>query len=383
MRKLKEYINMYIIVNLALLCLVFFLIYNAGRIFELFVVTTSELISALSPLFIGLIIAYIISPLVNVVEHSLTSKFIFSKSSDPIKKYRLSRKSYFISILITFLIIVFFIVSLIFAFAVLVSGTINVGNLQESILKIDYYISGIQEKADEIVASIPSSEIRTSAENFFNYIIQNFTGSISGRSVFNYITNLSGDIINFALGVVVSIYLLNDQDFFKRLLRKTMHLTLPQKTNAIVTETVSEINEVLSLFLRGAALDALIVALLSSAALSVYGLEFSVLIGSFAGLVNVIPYFGPFIGMVPAFIVGFFTESFSFALGTIAVIFIIQQLDSNIIYPKIVGRSTGLHPLFVLVSVSFLGYFFGIAGMILAVPFAGIIKVLIARFIIS
>ena len=273
--------------------------------------------------------------------------------------------------------------SLIFAFAVLVSGTINVGNLQESILKIDYYISGIQEKADEIVASIPSSEIRTSAENFFNYIIQNFTGSISGRSVFNYITNLSGDIINFALGVVVSIYLLNDQDFFKRLLRKTMHLTLPQKTNAIVTETVSEINEVLSLFLRGAALDALIVALLSSAALSVYGLEFSVLIGSFAGLVNVIPYFGPFIGMVPAFIVGFFTESFSFALGTIAVIFIIQQLDSNIIYPKIVGRSTGLHPLFVLVSVSFLGYFFGIAGMILAVPFAGIIKVLIARFIIS
>ena len=84
--------------------------------------------------------------------------------------------------------------------------------------------------------------------------------------------------------------------------------------------------------------------------------------------------------MVPAFVVAFFTGGFTHAAFAVIGLFIVQQIDCNLIYPKIVGTTTGLHPLFVLLSVSILGYFFGITGMILAVPAAGILQIFIKKW---
>ena len=124
-------------------------------------------------------------------------------------------------------------------------------------------------------------------------------------------------------------------------------------------------------------------ALLSSLALSLYGLPLSVFVGCFAGITNIIPYFGPVLGMIPAFAAGALTEGVGFGAGAVIILFIVQQFDCNFIYPKVVGRTTGLHPLFILLSVSVMGYYGGITYMILAVPLAGIINVLIKRFFIS
>lgn len=112
-------------------------------------------------------------------------------------------------------------------------------------------------------------------------------------------------------------------------------------------------------------------------------LDFAVFIGAFAGLCNVIPYFGPLLGMIPAFIIGLFTQDFFHGLLAVIVLVIVQQIDSNIIYPKIVGSTTGLHPLMVLLAVSVFGYFGGIAGMILAVPLAGIIQIFVLKWAYS
>ena len=98
-----------------------------------------------------------------------------------------------------------------------------------------------------------------------------------------------------------SIYLMKDKKFFLGLWRKFLHLLLPQKANAVFTETLHDINVVLSRFIRGALLDSLFVAILSSIGLSIMGLEAAVFIGVFAGLANVIPYFGPVLGMIPGF----------------------------------------------------------------------------------
>ncbi|MFQ7472579.1 MAG: AI-2E family transporter, partial [Anaerovoracaceae bacterium] len=139
-------------------------------------------------------------------------------------------------------------------------------------------------------------------------------------------------------------------------------------------------NGVLSKFIRGALLDALFVAILSSVGLSIMGLEAAVFIGVFAGIANVIPYFGPVLGMIPAFLMGFFTEGFWSGALAVIILLVVQQIDSNIIYPKIVGTSTGLHPLMVLLAVSVFGYFGGILGMLIAVPIAGIIQVFVLKW---
>jgi predicted PurR-regulated permease PerM len=110
-------------------------------------------------------------------------------------------------------------------------------------------------------------------------------------------------------------------------------------------------------------------------------LEFAVFIGCFAGISNIIPYFGPVLGMIPAFIVGAFTGGLTQGLLAVLVLLVIQQIDANIIYPKVVGSTTGLHPLFVLLAVSVSGSFFGILGMILAVPAAGILQVFILKWV--
>ena len=104
------------------------------------------------------------------------------------------------------------------------------------------------------------------------------------------------------------------------------------------------------------------------------------IIGIIAGVLNIIPYFGPFFGMIPAFFVALFTGGFSLAVRAVLGLFIVQQIDSNYIYPKIVGNTIGLHPLFVLLSVTFFGYLFGVAGMLLAVPAAGILQIFIQNW---
>ena len=85
-------------------------------------------------------------------------------------------------------------------------------------------------------------------------------------------------------------------------------------------------------------------------------------------------------GMIPAFLMGLCTDGLLTGIIAAAILVAVQQIDSNIIYPKIVGSSTGLHPLMVLLAVSVFGYFFGIIGMLLAVPLAGIIQVFVVKW---
>jgi predicted PurR-regulated permease PerM len=210
-------------------------------------------------------------------------------------------------------------------------------------------------------------------------VISWISDNFSTAAILGFITNAGGSFLNLILGIVVSIYLLKDKDFFLRLWRKMLHIVLPMKANAVLTETLSDINRIVSQFLRGQLLDALIIAVLSSIGLTLIGLDFALFIGCFAGLCNIIPYFGPVISIVPAALVGLLTGGPIEALFAILVLVVIQQIDANIIYPRVVGSSMGLHPLFVLISVTVGGYYGGILGMILAVPTAAIIKVFIMK----
>ena len=389
MKKFKEVMkersfvrgSLFIVFNAFLLYVLYFIVKNFDVIAIAAGKGISSVVSAFSPLFIGLVIAYLLNPLVTIIDKRMMRRMFFRIPDDPVKAEKRRNLSRFLSVLLTFLIVIAAIAAIIYGFAVMILGQFVFSNFSEMAQGVvqtflNYEVELRQWIAQNLPAGFMSDKFMGIANSIISWISTNFSAS----NAISAVTGAVGSVVNVAIGAIVSIYLMKDKDFFLSLWRKLLHLLLPQRANAAVTETLSEVNGVLSQFVRGALLDAVIVAILSSIGLSVIGLDFAVFIGVFAGIANVIPYFGPLLGMIPAFIIGLFTEDFTQAAVAVIVLIIVQQIDSNIIYPKVVGSSTGLHPLTVLLAVSVFGYFGGIIWMILAVPIAGIIQAFIVKW---
>ena len=375
--------SFFILFNAILLYLVFFAIKNIGWIWDNLISLTDTLIAAFWPLIIGLILAYLLNPLSEFIDNKVVNRII-KIPDDPVKAEKRKNLSHFISVLLTFLLVIAAVIAIIYGFTVMLIGRVVFKDLS---MLLENFIAGITEYEvtfrSWISSNIPEGMLSDKLMEAASVIMTWIADNISVSSMIGTFTNIGGSVLDVIIGIIIAIYLMKDKHFFLSLWRKFLHLTMPQKGNAVITETLSEINGVLSKFIRGALLDALIIAILSSVALSVMGLEAAVFIGVFAGIANVIPYFGPVIGMVPAFLMGLFTEGLWEGVLAIIVLFVIQQIDANLIYPRIVGSSTGLHPLMVLLAISVFGYFGGILGMLLAVPVTGIIQVFVVKWAVS
>ncbi|MBQ4649528.1 MAG: AI-2E family transporter [Firmicutes bacterium] len=321
------------------------------------------LFSAFSPLITGLIIAYLLNPVVSWFEKRLHSRGF--------------------SILITYILSALSVTAILCGFVILIIGALPQGGINTTLHLIrKYFADAMAAVADFVSGYIPQLSPDLPQDALLK-LQEWLSDRFSLGSVMQTVTAVTGGLISFFIGIVASIYLLKDKDFFIRLWEKFLVLVLPQRIHGVVREVTEQINSITTTFIKGALVDSIIVAFLSSAALTVIGMDFAVVIGILAGILNIIPYFGPFISMVPAFLAALISGGPVRAISAAAALFIVQQLDSNYIYPKIVGSTTGLHPLFVLLSVSVSGYFWGIAGMLLAVPAAGILQVLISRWAYS
>ena len=375
--------SFFILFNAVLLYILYAIIKNIGWVTGTVGNGINTIIEAFWPLIIGLILAYLLNPLSELIDNKLVAKLI-KLPDDPIKAEKRQGIRRLISVLFTVIIVIAAIIAIMYGFTVLLIGRVVFNDLSAL---TENFMAAIVSYEDTfrnwIATNIPEGMISEKLGEFATFIMGWMSENISVSNVITTFTNIGGSVIDIVIGIIISIYLMKDKNFFLGLWRKFLHLTLPQKGNAVITETLSEVNNVLSKFIRGALLDALIIAILSSIGLSIMGLEAAVFIGVFAGICNVIPYFGPIIGMVPAFLMGLFTDGFWTGAIAIIILFVIQQIDANLIYPKIVGSSTGLHPLMVLLAVSVFGYFGGILGMLLAVPIAGIIQIFVVKWATS
>ncbi len=377
----KEYIkaSIFISVTAVSLYIIYLIISNFSSIITSISAAIGSLAAAFSPLLIGLLLCYILSPLVETIDRQLICKLFVPKTQDPILLERFSKRTRIFSILLTFLLILSVLFLVLYAFTVLILGQVVFYSLESMVNNLVLYFTEYEKVIYDILQKIPSSGLDTNWQETINHILTWFSHIFNANAAVSFIANLGNSILNFALGAVVSFYLLKDRDFFLRLWRKTLHLLLPMEQSSKFSETLRDIDVVISRFLRGQLLDGLIIAILSSVGLTMVGLDFAVFIGCFAGVANIIPYFGPILGMIPAAIVGLLSGSPSQAAFAILVLFIIQQVDGAIISPKVVGSSTGLHPVFVLVAVTVGGYYWGILGMLLAVPVTAILKLFLMK----
>lgn len=388
-KKYMKY-SIFIAFTAALLYVLYFIISNFSIIFTAAGSLISAILSSLMPLFIGLFLAYLLNPLVIIIDRNFISKLLSKvpvksgsqeNQGTPEKQIKRTAAARFISILITYVVIIVGICFVLYAFSVLILRQFvfsGIGNMVESITN---YFSTYESVVISWVNNLEITGLSDTLKDLADSIVKWLSGNFSTRSILSFIGGIGGSIVNILLGIIISIYLLKDQSFFINIWKKFLSLTFSEKTENKIQGTLNDINGVVSLFIRGALLDALIVAILSSTGLSILGLQFAVFIGCFAGIANIIPYFGPVLGMIPAFIVGVFTGGLTQGIFAVLILLAIQQIDANIIYPKIVGSTTGLHPLFVLLAVAIAGSFAGILGMILAVPIAGILQIFILKWV--
>lgn len=322
-------------------------------------------IKALSPLIISLVIAYLLNPMVSWFEGRIKSRGL--------------------AIFITYGLVMAGLSGLLYGFVVLIVGALPSGGLDATINLVSAYfedaVSAISEFAAEHL--YPLTGGKTDGEAAIMELSRSLSSRFSISSLLEAVYAITGGLISFFIGAAAAVYLLKDKERFISIWEKLLVLTLKQKPHGIISETMSQINSVVTTFIKGALVDSLIVAFLSSLVLTILHVKFAVIIGIIGGILNIIPYFGPFFGMIPAFLVAFFESGPARGLLVLIGLFLVQQLDSNYIYPKIVGSTTGLHPFFVLMAVSVCGYFGGIWGMLLAVPAAGIIQVLVCNWAYS
>lgn len=179
-------------------------------------------------------------------------------------------------------------------------------------------------------------------------------------------------IIYLLITPILAFYILKDwENLEKRILRA---MPIPVRTH--ISKLGEEINIILKKFIRGHLIVASIVGMLSAIGFSILGVEFALTLGIIAGIADLIPYFGPVIGMIPAVMVGLLQSS-NLAIKIMILMILIQQIESNIISPKILGDSVGLHPLSIIFVVLAGGHLFGLLGMVLAVPTVAIIRTIV------
>lgn len=179
-------------------------------------------------------------------------------------------------------------------------------------------------------------------------------------------------VANAFIGLLIMVYLLNYKERLFAIMRKLVNATCGQKRKAALYEFASIVNETFIGFIVGRIIDSFIIGVLTFIALKVFAIPFALMISVIVGITNIIPFFGPFIGAVPSIFILMLEQPIE-ALYFIIIIIVIQQIDGNIIGPKIVGNAIGISSFWVLISVLIGGGLFGFAGMALGVPVFAVI----------
>ncbi|WP_099466694.1 AI-2E family transporter [Konateibacter massiliensis] len=373
--KLLKYC-VYVAVTAIVIYVAILLMGNIGAIMSWGFKAAGVIIALLKPLVIAFVIAYLFRPATSKIERFLEKKKIFKKAD--------RRRS--LSITAVYLAIIGIVVAMICGIYIMIGGQLSKNTTISNIVAyITDYMNQSQFSAEAIEEKLDSLNIQL-PENFNNIVTDVVTAVQS--YITGSLTNLAGSIVEFGnnvfsflISIILSIYLLKDTEYFKELWGKFFYLIFRKsKAGKTVGKCASVINDTFSNYIRGQLLDACIVGILSSIALTIIGVDYAIVIGIISGICNMIPYVGPVVGTVLAAIMGLLSGQPIMILWAIIAMVVVQQIDNNLIAPKIVGDSVGLHPVFTMLAILIGGNIGGLIGMLVAVPVTASIKILISEW---
>ena len=181
---------------------------------------------------------------------------------------------------------------------------------------------------------------------------------------------------NFLIGIIVSVYLLAAKEKSAARCCKLLYGVLPEDKAAFTVRGFRRADYIFSGFVRGKLLDSLIIGILCFIGCSILKMPYTPLVSVIVGVTNVIPFFGPFLGAIPCALLILLVSPLK-CLYFVIFIFLLQQLDGNVIGPKILGDSTGISSIWVIVAILIGGGFGGVLGMFLGVPIFACLQVLV------
>jgi len=358
--------SVYIIVLATILYIIYRIVSNLEFILSTVILT---------PFIIALFIAYLLHPIVCWIECNVIHGKWFKKHQ------KLKRTT---SVLFTYILVFGIFVILLYSIYAMIGGQISRQvDINAVIDSISNYSKRYNQIFEQLRVALENSGLSENLkQQFINTAesVNQLLGSAISKT-FDQLKRMGSNIVNIVLGLIIAFYILKDLEYFKQLYSKTTKALMKERKDEKLKSFFSDINSITSNFIRGQLLDALIVGILCSIGLSIIGLDFSVLIGMIAGISNIIPYFGPILGSVPAIVVGLLSGSPIKALFAVIVLAAVQQIDGTLIAPRVVGDSVGLHPVFVMLSIIIGGAYLGLLGMLIAVPTAAIIKMFLLRWI--
>lgn len=325
-----------------------------------------DLMGILQPILIGIVIAYLINPVVRWEEKYLL-RFLSTHMKTEAGAKKASRLlSIFGAILFVLIIL-----------AVLLNMVIPElfssirGLVVQLPSQVDEFSNWLQKYMGE------ESELPSYLEQMLNRIVDFFENWVETDllpQTTNILASLTTGVIsavkvllNVIIGVIISVYILMSKETFTGQAKKLVYALLPAAKGNVVVETVRKSNEIFGGFISGKILDSAIIGMLCFIGLTVLRMPYTVLVSVIVGVTNVIPFFGPYIGAIPSALLIMLADPMK-GLYFIIFIIVLQQLDGNIIGPRILGESTGLNSFWVVFAILVGSGLFGFIGILLGVP---------------
>ncbi len=374
---MKQYLTVALLTFGTVCCciLFFFMVYR----YHGFASFWRNLVWIVQPITIGVILAYLLNPVVKFIEAHVLKLLLPRMKS----KRRAQKAGRGVGVAGALL---FLAGILILLFSVIVPSVSR--SIQNMITvfpsEMNDLIEWIEEfsKGDSELAEMVSEGIETASTMFQTYVQ---TELLPQAKV--YLASITNGVIygvklmtNVLVGVIVSVYVLMSKETFAGQAKKIIYAILkPERANIVIT-TVRKSNEIFGGFISGKLLDSAIIGVLAYIVLAIMKMPDTMLLAVIIGVTNVIPFFGPFIGAIPSFIIVVLQNPVQ-GLYFLIFIFILQQIDGNIIGPKILGDSTGITPFWVVTSILIFGGLWGFPGMLLGVPVMAVLQYIVRNLL--
>jgi predicted PurR-regulated permease PerM len=355
-------------------CILFFFLIQR---YEGFANNWNKVMRAGQPIIIGLAVAYLLNPVMKFWER------IFYKVFGKLIKNerRAKRLSRGVSIAGAILVLVIVIVLFVWAIAPSIGSSVVLlvellpGKVQSLITYIQHRDFGNSEFADIF------SQVLITATNYFESWAKNdllpFVQS-SLTSITTGVISVVKVLVNFVIGLFVAVYVMSIQETLQGQAKKIIYAIFPPRVGNIIVHTVRKSSDIFGGFITGKIVDSAIIGCLCYIGCVILQIPSAILVSVIVGVTNIIPFFGPFIGAVPAIFLVVIQSPWH-ALYLLIFIIVLQQVDGNIIGPKILGNSTGLSSFWVMFAILVFGGIWGFFGMLLGVPVMAVIYYIIGK----
>lgn len=330
----------------------------------------------LKPFLYGVVFAYLLAPLCNKIEEKLFQIF-------PKAKTKARRFICFIAIVISLCVAIAVIWLIIMMIIPQVWDSVMkiIQMVPQKLIVVNNWIEHMLENQPELQAYFEefSSQAESNIDSLLNVdTIQKVQSIINSLSV--QLFGVLGVVKNIFLGLLISAYLLGSRKLFGAQAGLILHAVFSDKWAKIIEEEIRYTDKMFNGFLVGKIIDSAIIGLLCFAGTSIMGFEAPAFISVIIGITNIIPFFGPFIGAIPCGLL-LLLENPMHCLYFIIFIFVLQQLDGNVIGPKILGNTTGVSSFWVLFAILLFGGMWGVVGMVIGVPLFAVIYDIIRKLV--